>query len=47
MSFYDYQASKELDANDVPFYALIMVAMPPPFDLTTGTQNGAPTRRFF
>jgi hypothetical protein len=27
VSLYDYRASKVLDAQDVPFYALIMAAM--------------------
>lgn len=27
MSYYDYQASKVIDAEDYPFYALVMAAM--------------------
>lgn len=27
MSYFDYQASHQLDIDDVPFYALIMAAM--------------------
>ncbi len=27
MSLYDYEVSRELEAHDLPFYALIMAAM--------------------